>query len=83
MSKKTNERRRKEAAINQSLLNFNSLRKSLQDTKVMGRKRQRSRNEKLDRLQRNLTGSQSCKARSDFNYFPADVLGQGRDMFIG
>jgi ribosomal protein S2 len=67
----------------QTLKTFNSLRKSLQDTKVMGRKRQRSRNEKLDRLQRNLTGSQSCRARSDFNYFPSDVLGQGRDMFIG
>lgn len=70
MSKKTNERRRKEAAINQSLKTFNSLRKSLQDTKVMGRKRQRSRNEKLDRLQMNLTATQSGRARQSWNYYP-------------
>jgi hypothetical protein len=48
-----------------------------------GKKKQRTRNVKLDRLQRNLTGSQSAKARSDFNYFAADVYGFGRDMFIG
>ena len=48
-----------------------------------GKKKQRTRNVKLDRLQRNLTSSQSSKARSGFNYFPSDVYGFGRDMFIG
>lgn len=48
-----------------------------------GKKRQRSRNVKLDRFQHNLTNGQTCKGRASFNYFPADILGSGRDMFIG
>ena len=53
------------------------------NTLKAGKKKQRTRNVKLDRLQRNLTSSQSTKARSDFNYFPSDIYGYGRDMFIG
>jgi hypothetical protein len=35
-----------------------------------GKKRQRSRNEKLDRFQRNLTTSPAGNARQSWNYHP-------------
>jgi hypothetical protein len=72
------------AKYKKRLERMNAMLTSLEPSmKRAGKKKQRSRSVKLDRLQRNLTGSQSCKARSDFNYFPADFLGHGRDMFIG
>lgn len=35
-----------------------------------GKKKQRSRNVKLDRFQHNLTNAQSGKARQSWNYYP-------------
>lgn len=35
-----------------------------------GKKRQRSRNVKLDRFQHNLTSAQSGRARQSWNYYP-------------
>lgn len=70
MSLRHNLRVKRAKSLNNTLKEFESLRPSLQDTKVMGRKKQRSRNEKLDRLQMNLTGSESGRARQSWNYYP-------------
>ena len=47
-----------------------------------GRKKQRSRSVKLNRLQRNLTDTQSGRARGEMTYFSGGLFDKP-DMFIG
>lgn len=47
-----------------------------------GKKKQRSQSVKLDRFQRNLTTSQSGRARGEFTYFPGGLFDKPQ-MFVG
>lgn len=67
---------KQDAKDSQAIRRHDERRLTLHETrKFAGHKIQRSRNEKLDRLQRNLTDSQSCKARASWNYYPDEKQG--------